>query len=214
MAETGCTAWGVATSSASGKAFLAPLLPFPWSSALPCSAQITMYSQHFCFGADSDLTHCFVWRMSCGPTLADNPCKQPLKCPGCCAMCLVTQSCPILWDPMDCRLPGSSVHGDSPGKNTGMGYHAFLPGIFPTQGLNPGLLPALQEDSLSSEPQEKPKNTGVGSLSLLQGIFLTQELNWGLLNCRWILYQLSYQGSLSWVLLLPKSTAFMLAPLE
>ena len=35
----------------------------------------------------------------------------------------------------------------------------------------------------------------MGSLSLLQWIFLTQELNWGLLHCRWILYQLSYQGS-------------------
>ena len=33
------------------------------------------------------------------------------------------------------------------------------------------------------------------SLSLLQGIFLTQESNQDLLNCRWILYQLSYQGS-------------------
>ena len=38
-------------------------------------------------------------------------------------------------------------------------------------------------------------NTGVGSLFLLQQIFLTQELNWDLLHCRWILYQLSYQGS-------------------
>ena len=28
---------------------------------------------------------------------------------------------------------------DSPGKNTGVGYHALLQGIFPTQGLNPGL---------------------------------------------------------------------------
>ena len=43
----------------------------------------------------------------------------------------------------------------------------------------------------------KPKNTGVGSLSLLQQIFPTQESNWGLLPCRWILYQLSYQGSTS-----------------
>ena len=43
-------------------------------------------------------------------------------------------------------------------------------------------------------PQGKPKNTGIGSLSLLQQIFLTQELNQGLLHCRWILYQLSYQG--------------------
>ena len=41
------------------------------------------------------------------------------------------------------------------------------------------------------------QNTGVGSLSLLQGIFPTQELNQGLLHCWWILYQLSYQGSLT-----------------
>ena len=34
-----------------------------------------------------------------------------------------------------------------------------------------------------------------GSFSLLQGIFLTQGLNPCLLHCRWILYQLSYQGS-------------------
>ena len=53
----------------------------------------------------------------------------------------------------------------------------------------------LQADSLPAEPQEKLKNTGVGSLSLLQWIFPTQELNQGLLHCRWILYQLSYQGS-------------------
>ena len=33
------------------------------------------------------------------------------------------------------------VYGDSPGKNTGVGCHALLQGIFPTQGLNPGLLP-------------------------------------------------------------------------
>ena len=36
----------------------------------------------------------------------------------CARACLVAQSCPTLCDPMDCSLPGSSVHGDSPGKNT------------------------------------------------------------------------------------------------
>ena len=41
----------------------------------------------------------------------------------------------------------------------------------------------------------KTKNTEVNILSLLQWIFPTQESNWGLLHCRWILYQLSYQGS-------------------
>ena len=46
---------------------------------------------------------------------------------------LVAQLCPILCDPMDCSLPGSSVHGDSPDKNTGMGCHALLQGIFPTK---------------------------------------------------------------------------------
>ena len=56
-------------------------------------------------------------------------------------------------------------------------------------------IPTLRADSLPAEPQGKPRNTGVGSLSLLQWIFLTQESNWGLLHCRWILYQLSYQGS-------------------
>ena len=50
--------------------------------------------------------------------------------------------------------PGSSVHENSPGKNTGVGCHILLQRIFSTQGSNPGLL-----------------------------------------NCRQILYQLSYQGS-------------------
>ena len=39
------------------------------------------------------------------------------------------------------------------------------------------------------------QNTGVDSLFLLQGIFPTQGLNLGLPHCRWILYQLSHQGS-------------------
>ena len=57
----------------------------------------------------------------------------------CAVLCLVAQSCPTLCDPMDCSPPGSSVHGDSPGKNTGVGCHALLQGIYPTQGSNPGL---------------------------------------------------------------------------
>ena len=60
-----------------------------------------------------------------------------LSCPS--SLCLVIQSCPILCDPLDCSPPGSSVHGDSPGKGTGVGCHALLQGIFRTQGLNPGL---------------------------------------------------------------------------
>ena len=73
-------------------------------------------------------------------------------------------------------------------------YQSGLP--FPSPGdlPDPGIEPT-QEDSLPAEPKGKPKNTGVGSLSLLQWIFQTQEFNWDLLHCRWILYQLSYQGS-------------------
>ena len=38
----------------------------------------------------------------------------------------------------------ASVHGDSPGKNTGVGCHALLQGIFLTQELNRGLLHYMQ----------------------------------------------------------------------
>ena len=56
-----------------------------------------------------------------------------------CVQRWVAQSCLTLCDPVDCSLPGSSVRGDSPGKNTGAGCHAPLQGIFPTQRSNPGL---------------------------------------------------------------------------
>ena len=55
-------------------------------------------------------------------------------------LCLVTQLCLTLSNPTDCSPPGSSVYGDSPGKNAEVGCHALLQGIFPTQGLNPGIL--------------------------------------------------------------------------
>ena len=62
---------------------------------------------------------------------------------------LVTQSCPTLCDPMNCSPPGSSVHGDSLGKNTGVGSYSLLQRIFLTQGSNPSL---LQKGFLPSEP--------------------------------------------------------------
>ena len=74
-----------------------------------------------------------------------------IKATLCCAWSF---SCVWLWNPMACSPPGSSVRGDSPDKNTRVGCHALLQGIFPTQGSNPGLP-----------------------------------------HCRWILYQLSHQGS-------------------
>ena len=50
------------------------------------------------------------------------------------------QSCPALCNPMDWGPPGSSVHRNSPGKNTGVGCQALLQRIFLMQGLNPHLL--------------------------------------------------------------------------
>ena len=60
----------------------------------------------------------------------------------------------------------------------------------------------------SSGPGFPRKNTGVDCHFLLQGIFPTQGWKHGLLHCRWILYQLSYQGkpgSLAWLLSTPAS---------
>ena len=54
-------------------------------------------------------------------------------------LCLGTQWCPTLLHHMGCSPPSYSPR-DSPGKNTGVGCHFLLQGIFPTQGLNPGLL--------------------------------------------------------------------------
>ena len=45
------------------------------------------------------------------------------------------QSCPILCNPMDCNLPGSSVLGNSPCKNTGVGCHFLLQGNLPDSGI-------------------------------------------------------------------------------
>ena len=78
----------------------------------------------------------------------------------CCAvLCLVAHSCPTLCDPMDCSPsgpmdcspPGSSVHGDSSGKNTRVECQALLQGNLPKPGIKPRS-PALQADSLSAEP--------------------------------------------------------------
>ena len=69
--------------------------------------------------------------------------------------CSVAQSCPIPCNPMDCSPPGSSCPWDSPGKNTAVGCHAFLQGIFPTQGCSLCLLRG-QAVSLLSEPPGKP----------------------------------------------------------
>ena len=76
----------------------------------------------------------------------------------CAVLWRVTQSCLILCDRMDCSPPGSSVHGDSPGKNNRVGCHALLHGNL----LNPGIKPrppAMQVDSYCLSHQGNPEST-------------------------------------------------------
>ena len=87
----------------------------------------------------------------------------------------VVQSCLTLRDPLDCSPSGFSVHGDSLGKNTGVGSHALLQGIFPTQGSNPGLPHCRQvtrevlkesntcQENVKAKSAEGTTNEGLGS---------------------------------------------------
>ena len=60
----------------------------------------------------------------------------------------------FLQNPMDCSRPGSSVHGLLQAR--------ILERIFPGPGIAPGS-PALQIDSLPSEPPEKPWGKSPGA---------------------------------------------------
>ena len=53
---------------------------------------------------------------------------------------LLFKLCLTLYDPMDCSTPGSSVHGILQAKNTRVGCHFLLQGIFPSQGSDTCLL--------------------------------------------------------------------------
>ena len=106
---------------------------------------------------------------------------------------LVIQSYPTLCDPTDCSPPGSSVHEDSPGKNTAVGCHFLLQGIFPSQGLNPGL-PHCQCILYCLRYQGSPK------LSEWVAYPFSRESSWprnGIgVSCMTgeFFYQLNYQG--------------------
>ena len=79
--------------------------------------------------------------------------SHDLRFQNACTCAFVTYACvlshfslgPTLCDSMDCSPPRLPCPWDSPGKNTGVGCHAFLQGIFLIQGSNPYLLylPAL-----------------------------------------------------------------------
>ena len=70
--------------------------------------------------------------------------SQWLKNYLCHVLCLVAQSCPSLCDPVDCKPTRLLCPWGFYCKNTGVGYHALLQGILPTQGSNPGVLHCRQ----------------------------------------------------------------------
>ena len=67
---------------------------------------------------------------------------------------LVTQSCPILFDPMDCSLPGSCIHGLLQARILEWVAMPFSRASSQL-GMKAGS-PALQTDSLPSQPRGKP----------------------------------------------------------
>ena len=79
----------------------------------------------------------------------------------------VAQSCPTLCDPMDCSLPGSSVHGDSLGKNAGVGCH-FLLQCMKSESEVAQSCPTLSDPMDCSPPG-----------SSIHGIFQARVLDWG-----------------------------------
>ena len=66
------------------------------------------------------------------------------------------QSCPTLYDPMDCYPASLFCPWDSPGKNTGVGYHAFLQGNLSDPRIKPHLLDVNLHWQVGSLPLAPP----------------------------------------------------------
>ena len=98
--------------------------------------------------------------------------KNGIITASCLCSCLVAQLCPTLCDPVDCSSPGSSIHGISQARILEWVAVSFW-GDLPDPGIEPGS-PALQTDSLPSEPPGKPNN---GLKGLLK--FRERREHWG-----------------------------------
>ena len=112
-----------------------------------------------------------------------------------CVLCLVAQSCRTLCKPMDCSQPDSSVHGDSPGKSTGVGCHALLQGIFPTQGSNPGL-PHCRRTlyHLSQQAESLPESFAYGGSWIFSLILSGHSKQAWTFLCLWPYHSSSYHA--------------------
>ena len=107
-------------------------------------------TEHICTHTDPKLPRpqapSFLFTLPSALGLAN--CRCSIKAQRNC--CLVAKLCPTLCDPIGSSPPDSSVHGDSLGKNTRVGSHALLQGIFQTQGSNLRLLNCRQNLYLHS----------------------------------------------------------------
>ena len=103
-------------------------------------------------------------------------------------VCLVAQSCPTICHPVGYNPPGSSVHGDSPGKNTGVS--AMLSSRGSCQPRDWTQISRIPDSSLS-EPRGKPTYP---TSNLIQCIWAESGLNLRLCSPRphYMVYQASY----------------------
>ena len=99
------------------------------------------------------------------------------------------QSCPTLYNPMDCICPW-----DSPGKNIGVDCNALLQGIFPIHEQNLHLICLLhwQAGSFALAPRGKPIGSQRYSNNWCPVIFIIPEVCTSKSTCTFTLYFFSY----------------------
>ena len=78
-------------------------------------------------------------------------------------MCFVVRSCPALCDPVECSPPGTTVHGDSSGKSTGVGCQAVLKVRNRFKGLD---LIDRVPDELCNEVRDIVQETGIKTIPM------------------------------------------------
>ena len=132
--------WGVEESnivhrSATWAVLPATENPTQVAYKFPRSTNPQIHSQYFDFKnvIFINFQRILIKHLLMGQTLNTGNEKVYITC------CAESLSCLTLCDHMDCSPPGSSVHEDSPGKNTGVDCYALLQGISPPRGSNTGL---------------------------------------------------------------------------
>ena len=108
--------------------------------------------------------------MDCSPLQADSLPSGPPEKPKFKSLVL---SCPTLLRPRGLWPTRLLRPWDSPGKNTGVGCHFLLQGIFPTQGSNPGL-PHCRQTLWSLSHQGSPREAWRAEQFLIKGEAATE----------------------------------------